>query len=138
VVFVTVGENNGHNVIESMPDGLKVGEDEVDTGLCLLREQHPTIDDEKFPVNLKNRHVPADFADTAERHDAEGPRPQRWWLAQWLGHTALARRSGDFGQRSTGGGVSIRSEVGEVNARNFVDKVNIGLDDRCFGLFGTH
>ena len=72
VVLVAVREHDADDVVEAVPDGREVGQDQVDAGLVLLGEQHAAVDDEQLAVELVDGHVAADLAETAERDDAEG------------------------------------------------------------------
>ncbi|SLI69787.1 Uncharacterised protein [Mycobacteroides abscessus subsp. abscessus] len=67
MVFVAVGEHDRDDVVHPVLDGPEVGQDQVHTGLLVLGEQHATVDDQQLAAVLENRHVAADFADTAER-----------------------------------------------------------------------
>jgi hypothetical protein len=74
VVFVTVGQHDSDNVIQTVSDVSEVGQDYVDARLVLFREQHTAVDDEQFPVHLEYGHVATNFADSAERNNAKGVR----------------------------------------------------------------
>ena len=50
VIFMPVGEHDRHNVIQAITDRLKIGQDQIDTGLGFLREQDATVNDEQFFV----------------------------------------------------------------------------------------
>jgi len=78
VVFVAVREHNSENVIEAITDRAEIGQDQVDTWLVLLGEQHATVDDQELAVDFERRHVSADFAETADRRYTEGA-----WLERW-------------------------------------------------------
>ena len=80
VVFVRMRQHQRLDVVEAVLDVAQVGQDQVDTGLVVTREQHPAVDDEQPAQMLENRHVAADFADPAQRGDpqpAGGQRPGR-------------------------------------------------------------
>ena len=47
VVLVAVGENDGLDGVQPVPDVVEVGQDQVDAGLEVLGEQHPAVDDEQ-------------------------------------------------------------------------------------------
>ena len=71
VVLVTVRQHDGHHVVESIPDRLKVGQDQVNAGLGLLRKEHPAVDDQQLAINLKHGHVATDFTNSPERNNAQ-------------------------------------------------------------------
>ena len=54
--------------------GREVGQDQVDTGLVLLGEEHAGVDDEDLALELEHGHVATDLAEPAERDDAERAR----------------------------------------------------------------
>ncbi len=72
VVLVAVREHDAENVIETIPDRAEVGQDQVDAGLVLFREQHAAVDDENLAVDFEGRHVATDLAQSADGRDAEG------------------------------------------------------------------
>ena len=71
VVLVAVRQHDADDVLEAVPDGAEVGQDQVDAGLVLLGEQHAAVDDEELAAVLEDRHVAADLAEPAERDDAQ-------------------------------------------------------------------
>lgn len=71
VVLVAVREHDALDVVEAVPDGREVRQDQVDSGLLLLGEEHSAVDDQETASVLEDRHVPADFAEAAERGDPE-------------------------------------------------------------------
>ncbi|GAA3493095.1 hypothetical protein GCM10019016_001940 [Streptomyces prasinosporus] len=71
VVLVTVGEDDALDVVETVPDGREVGQDQVDSGLLLLGEEHSAVDDQQTASVLEDRHVAADLAEAAERGDPQ-------------------------------------------------------------------
>ena len=90
VVFVAVGEDEADDVIEAVVEVGEIGEDEVDAGLVLFGEEHTAVDDEEFAVVFEDGHVAADFAESAERDDADGffvhPRREGQFLGQCIIH----------------------------------------------------
>jgi hypothetical protein len=46
MVFVAVGEDDGFDVVEAVPDVLEVGQDEIDPGLVIFGEEHSAVDDQ--------------------------------------------------------------------------------------------
>ena len=71
VVLVAVREDDALDVVEAVPDGREVRQDQVDSGLLLLGEEHAAVDDQQAAVVLEDRHVAADLAEAAERGDAQ-------------------------------------------------------------------
>ncbi len=71
VVLVTVGEDDALDVVETVPDGREVGQNQVDSGLLLLGEEHSAVDDQQAASVLEDRHVAADLAETTERGDPQ-------------------------------------------------------------------
>ncbi len=71
VVLVAMGEDDALDVVEAVPDGREVRQDQVDSGLLLLGEEHSAVDDQQSAVVLEDRHVPADFAKATERGDPQ-------------------------------------------------------------------
>ena len=55
VVFVAVREHDADDVVEAVPDGREVGQDQVDAGLVLFGEEHAGVDDEDLAVELERR-----------------------------------------------------------------------------------
>lgn len=71
VVLVAVREHDAVDVVEAVPDGREVRQDQVDAGLLLLGEEDAAVDDEQAAVVLEDRHVAADLTEAAERGDAQ-------------------------------------------------------------------
>ena len=71
VVLVAVREDDALDVVEAVPDGREVRQDQVDSGLLLLGEEHSAVDDQQPAAVLEDRHVAADLAEAAERGDAQ-------------------------------------------------------------------
>ena len=74
VVLVAVGEDEGDDVVEPVVEVAQRGEDEVDAGVVILREQHTTIHQGDLPVDLEGGHVATDVPEPSERDH-----PQRSW-----------------------------------------------------------
>lgn len=66
VVLVAVSEHDGHDVVEAIPDRGEIGQDHINAGLVLLREQHTAVHDQQLAGMLEDGHVPADFAQTTQ------------------------------------------------------------------------
>ena len=77
VVLVTVGQHETLDGVEAVPDGVEVGEDQVDPGVVVLREQDATVDDEQAVGVLEDGHVAADLAEAAEGDDPQPSGGQR-------------------------------------------------------------
>ena len=75
-------EDDSVDVVEAFTNVVKVGQDQVDTGLVVFWEQHPAIDDQQASTELEYRHVPADFAQPTKRNDAQGLWGERRWRAE--------------------------------------------------------
>ena len=73
VVLVAVGEDQGLDLVEPVPDRLEVREDQVDAGMVVLGEQHAAVDDEQAAVVLEDGHVATDLAEPAQRDDPKPP-----------------------------------------------------------------
>ena len=74
MVLVPVGEDDGLDVVEPVPDRVEVREDQVDAGLVSLGEQHAAVDDQQPAAVLEHGHVAADLAQPAERDDPQAVR----------------------------------------------------------------
>ena len=96
VVLVTVGQHQRVDGIEPVPDGVEVGQDQVDAGVVLLREQHPAVDDEQAAVVLEDGHVAADLAETTESDHPEPPVRQGRRRGQLGVRMAQLRRPASF------------------------------------------
>ena len=71
VVLVAVGQHDGDDVVQPVPDRGEVGEDDVDPGLVLLGEQHADVDDQQLAGVLEHGHVATDLAETTQRDHAQ-------------------------------------------------------------------
>ena len=71
VVLVAMREHERLDLVETVLDVVEVGQDQVDARLLLLGEQHAAVDEQQVAVVLDHVHVAADFAQAAERHDAQ-------------------------------------------------------------------
>ena len=71
VVLVAVCEDDALDVVEAVPDGREVRQDQVDSGLLLLGEEDAAVDDEQAAAVLEDGHVAADLAEAAQRGDPE-------------------------------------------------------------------
>ena len=79
VVLVTVRQHQRVNLGEPVFDRPEVRQDQVDTGLVVLREQHPAVDDQEPAVELEDGHVTADPTDAAQRDYTQATFRQRGW-----------------------------------------------------------
>ena len=89
VVLVAVREDDAVDVVEAVPDGREVRQDQVDSGLLLLGEEHAAVDDQQAAAVFEDRHVAADLAETAERGDPQAA------------FGKLRRGQAEFGMRMT-------------------------------------
>ncbi len=98
VVLVPVGEHDRLHVVEPVENAREVGQDQVDTGLVDVGEQHSTVDDEKLAGVFEDGHVATDLAEPAQRgHPQPAVGQRRWWneiLMCSNGHSASPGRSG--------------------------------------------
>lgn len=83
VVLVAVGEDDALDVVEAVPDGREVRQDQVDSGLLLLGEEHSAVDDQQTAAVLEDRHVAADLAEAAEGRDPQAALRERGGTAQF-------------------------------------------------------
>ncbi len=91
-----MGQHQRLHVVEAVLDVAQVGQDQVDAGFVMAREQHPAIDDQQSAEMLENGHVAADFADAAQCGHPQAPWGQRPWRFEFRIHyrsTAAARMS---------------------------------------------
>ena len=96
VVLVRMGQHQCLHLVEAVLDVAQIGQDQVDAGLVVAREQHPAVDDQESAEMLENRHVAADFADAAQRGHPQTPRgqrPRRFEVCVHYRSTAAARIS---------------------------------------------
>ena len=95
MVLVRVGEYQRLDLVQPIFDMADIRQDQIDARLVVAGEQHSAVDDQQPAQVLENRHVAADFADTAERGDAQRACGQRRGREHRLGHrsTAAARIS---------------------------------------------
>ena len=121
VVLVAVGEDDGLDVVEPVPDVGEVREDQVDAGLVVLGEQHAAVDDEQPAGVLEDGHVAADLAQPAERDDAQaavGERRRRAELGVRVAHaTRVEALSGDAGGSRSARSTAICSGVASTSGR---------------------
>ncbi len=79
MVLVGVGDDERFDIVEPVLDVTQVRQDQVDPGFVVSREEHTAIHDEQFAQMLEDRHVAADFADSAQRGNSQTAG------GQWLG-----------------------------------------------------
>ena len=111
VVLVAVGEDDRLDVVEPVGDVGEVRQDEVDSGVVVLGEEHAAVDDEQLALRLEDGHVAADLAEPAERDDPQavvGEGGGRGQLGVGVAHRCpvirwCCRAVGGSGQRSWGG-----------------------------------
>ncbi|BAS13063.1 hypothetical protein AHiyo8_13660 [Arthrobacter sp. Hiyo8] len=61
VVFVAVRQDDGNYVVQPVLDVREIGQDQVDTRLCLFREEHAAVNHQQLAVDFENGHVAADL-----------------------------------------------------------------------------
>ena len=79
VVFVRMRQHQRLDIVEPMFDVTQIRQDQVDAGLVVGGKHHPAVDDQQPAQMLENRHVAADFADSAQRGDPQTTGGQRTW-----------------------------------------------------------
>ncbi len=80
MVLVRMGQHQCLDVIEPVLDMAQIGQDQIDTGFVMGGEHHPAVDDQQSAQVLENRHIAADFTDTAQRGDPQPACGQgTWW-----------------------------------------------------------
>ena len=86
-----------NDIVEPIAEIVQAREDEVDSGLVVLGEQHSAVDEQELPVELEAGHVSPDIAQSAQRNDPQGVRLElRWGLESVKWHsTTLAARPWD-------------------------------------------
>ena len=103
VVLVAVRQDNGHDVCEPVLDVREIRQDQVNAGLCFLREEDAAVDDQQLAVDFEHGHVPADLPQPAERDDAQRVLRQARRCDKagkgGLGHIALLSRRKGAGRR---------------------------------------
>ncbi len=79
VVFVAVGEDNTHDVLQAVLDRREVRKDQVDAGLSLFGEENSAVDDKNLAVDLIRGHVATDLAESPDGDDSEGTGLELGW-----------------------------------------------------------
>ena len=79
MVLVAVRENDGYDIVESILNRCEIGQDQINTRLGILGEEHPAVDDEDLPVAFENRHVATDLTKSTECVDANSSGNQWRW-----------------------------------------------------------
>ena len=79
VVFVRVRQHQRLDVVEPVFDVTQIRQDQVDARLVVGGKHHPAVDDQQPAQMLENRHVAADFADSAQRGHPQTTCGQRTW-----------------------------------------------------------
>jgi len=86
VVLVTVGQHQGLRLVQAVLHEVEAGQDQVDAGVFLGREQDAAVDEHQFAVDLEGAHVPADVAVTAQGRHAQGVGAQPGRCSQGFSH----------------------------------------------------
>ena len=79
VVFVGVREHKRLDVVEPVFDVTQIRQDQIDARLVVGGKHHPAVDDQQPAQVLENRHVAADFADSAQRGHPQTTGGERTW-----------------------------------------------------------
>ena len=58
VVLVAVGEDDADDIVEAVPDGAEVGQDQVDARLLLLGEEDAAVDDQQLAAEFDSKRRP--------------------------------------------------------------------------------
>jgi len=116
VVLVAMGQHQRLRLVEPVLDQMQAGQDQVDAGVLLGREEHPAVDEQQFAVDLEGAHVPADVAVPAQRGHPQGVRGEPRRCSQGFSHdpnlnddgadarsrTGRAARTGELSRRAGG------------------------------------
>ena len=70
MVFMSVGDNNPHNLCSVVTDIFKIGDDIVHSEHVVIRKHQPCIYNQDLPVVLVHHHVFADLAQATNGDDA--------------------------------------------------------------------
>ena len=114
VVLVPVGEHDRLDAVEAVPDGVEVGQDQVDARLVVLGEEHPAVDDQQPAVVLEDGHVAADLAEAAQRDDAQ----------------AVLGRAGGGGRAPGGSRGDLARRRQRGRGRSWRQLGSVGVDER--------
>ena len=79
VVFVGVREDQRLDIVEPVFDVTQIRQDQVDARFVVGGKLHPAVDDQQPAQMLENRHVAADFVDSAQRGHPQTTCGQRTW-----------------------------------------------------------
>ena len=88
VVLVPVGQHQTDHIAQPVGDRVEARQDEVDTRMVVLGEQHAAIDQQQLAVVLQDRHVAPDVTQSPQRDDAHPTRRQRRWCSKSTGSHA--------------------------------------------------
>ena len=88
VVLVSVGQHQADHIVQPVGDRVEARQDEVDTRMVVLGEQHAAIDQQQLAVVLQDRHVAPDVTQPPQRDDAHPTRRQRRWCSKSTGSHA--------------------------------------------------
>jgi HD-GYP domain-containing protein (c-di-GMP phosphodiesterase class II) len=89
VVLVRVREDDRPDAVAVLRQVADVREDQIDAEVLVTRKREPGVDDHDLAAQLEQSHVLPDFADAAERDDAQshrailgGPPSFKGWVAR--------------------------------------------------------
>ena len=96
VVLVAVGEHQRDHVVEAIVEVVQAGQDQVDSRLVVLGEEHTAVDQQDFGVDFEGGHVAADVTEPAKRDDPQGIGLESGWGLEstHIGITLLESRQG--------------------------------------------
>ena len=71
VILMAVGQHHCHDIIKTIGDRREVRQDQIDTRLGILREQHAAVDNKQLAREFEDGHIATDLAETAECEHAQ-------------------------------------------------------------------
>src|SRR5829696_6715677 len=112
-----MGENDRLDLVEAAPDVVEVGQNQVDAGLVVLREEHAAVDHQQAARMLEDGHVAADLAEPTQWDDSQAALGQRRRVGQLRVGMAHSRPASMRSARSSATCASVASTSGERIAR---------------------
>ena len=77
MVFMPMSQNHADNVVKTVFNPRKIGENQVDSRLRFFREKNAAVDNQEFVIKFQNIHIAADLAQATQRDNPEIPLLQR-------------------------------------------------------------
>ena len=77
MVFMPMSQNHADDVVKTVFNPRKIGQNQVDAGLRLFGEKNAAVDNQEFVIKLQNIHIAADLAQATQRDNPEIPLLQR-------------------------------------------------------------